>query len=246
MTDLTGRRALVTGGASGIGLAVVERLLDAGAGVAAVDLRAFPRDELFARDNLTSERDDLLCLKADITDREQVDACFEQVVERFEGLDMLVSNAGLGIHERLDEGDPDKWQHVIETNLLGAMRCVRAFVPLIERGGGGDVVIVSSVADQKFYSYGGAYSASKAGLSAMAETLRLELLPKVRVTTVRPGMVDTAFFANSVHGASPTPDQAGFTPVAASEVAEAIYFALTRPRGVAINELVIRPTDQPF
>jgi NAD(P)-dependent dehydrogenase (short-subunit alcohol dehydrogenase family) len=233
------RRALVTGGASGIGLAVVERLLDAGVRVAAVDLRPVP-----------VEHHNLLCLEADITDGEQVDACFERVVEHFEGLDLLVSNAGMGIHERLDEGDPDKWQRVVETNLVGAMRCVRAFVPLLERDTGPDgprdVVIVSSVADQKPYSYGGAYAASKAGLSAMAETLRLELLPQVRVTTVRPGMVDTSFFEHSVHASSPTPQEVGFTAVPAGEVAEAIFFALTRPQSVAINELVIRPADQPF
>lgn len=236
MTDIAGKRALVTGGASGIGLASVEMLLEAGCEVAAVDCRPVP-----------IEHGDLLCIEADVADGEQVDRCYGRVVDRFDGLDILVSNAGMGIHERLDEGDPDKWQQVIETNLVGAMRFVRAFVPLIEQADGvRDVVIVSSVADRKPYSYGGAYAASKAGLSAMAETLRLELMPRVRVTTIRPGMVDTSFFDHSIHGSSPTPKEAGYTALAAQQVAEAINFALTRPEGVAINELTIRPIDQSF
>jgi NADP-dependent 3-hydroxy acid dehydrogenase YdfG len=234
---MSNRRALVTGGASGIGRAVVERLLGAGCQVAAVDCRPVP-----------VEHKRLLCVEADITDGEQVDACFARVFERFDGLDILVSNAGMGIHERLDEGDPDKWQRVIETNLVGAMRIVRAFVPLLKTSGRAsrDVVVVSSAADRKPFAYGGAYCASKAGLSAMTETLRLELMPGVRVTSLRPGMVDTSFFDNSVHRSSPRPEEVGYTALSPEQVAEAVWFALSRPVGVVVNELTIRPTDQPF
>ncbi|MFW5968194.1 MAG: SDR family oxidoreductase, partial [Persicimonas sp.] len=230
------RCALVTGAASGIGRAVVERLLVAGTRVCAVDVRPIP---------LEHER--LVCAEVDVTDAAQVDACYERVVEAFGGLDILVSSAGIGVHERLDEGDPEHWRRVIETNLMGAMRMIRAFAPLLSEGEGiADAIIVSSVADTKPYTYGGAYTASKAGLSAVAETLRLELQPRVRVTNVRPGMVDTAFFEHSIDRAAPTPAEVGWRPVPPAEVAEAVEFVLARPAGVAVHELVIRPVEQTF
>ncbi len=234
--DIDSRRALVTGGGSGIGLAVVELLLDAGLEVCALDRRPAP-----------IEHDRLRFIEADVTRAEQIDACYAEVSERFGGLDVLVSNAGVGIHERLDEGDPDQWQTVIETNLVGAMRVVRAFAPMLEQAEEvADLVVVSSVADAKAYSYGGPYAASKAGLSMMAETLRLELQPQVRVTLVRPGMVASSFFEHSIHQSNPTPEEVGWTPVPPEQVAQAVQFALTRPPQVAINDLTIRPTEQSF
>jgi NAD(P)-dependent dehydrogenase (short-subunit alcohol dehydrogenase family) len=241
------RRALVTGGAGGIGRAVVEKLLAADCRVVVIDRSPTP-----------FEHRNLLSITADITDAAQVDRSFSQVNERFGRLDVLVSNAGVGIHERLDEGDPDKWRRVVETNLIGAMRVVRAFVPLLDSPNPTpepgseqerrpkDVVVISSVADRKPYAYGAAYCASKAGLSAMAEALRLELMPEIRVACMRPGMVQTSFFDNSIAGSSPGPEDAGYTALPPEQVAEAVWFILDRPRGVAVNELTIRPSDQPF
>jgi NADP-dependent 3-hydroxy acid dehydrogenase YdfG len=234
--ELAGRRALITGAASGVGLAVTERLLEEGLRVVGVDKRAAPIDH-----------DGLVAIEADITDAADVDRCYAELADEVGGLDVLVSNAGVGIHERLDQGDPDKWQAVVETNLVGAMRVVRAFVPLLEESAGvADVVIVSSVADRKPYAFGAAYAASKAGLSAMAETLRLEVQPDVRVTLMRLGLVATSFFEHSMGASTPTPEQVGCGVLAPEQVAEALCFALARPASVAVNELTLRPADQPF
>ncbi|MFP4597930.1 MAG: SDR family oxidoreductase [Persicimonas sp.] len=234
--DIATRRALVTGGGSGIGLAVVELLLDAGLEVCALDRRPAP-----------VEHERLHFIEADVTRADQVDMSYVEVDRRLGGLDVLVSNAGVGIHERLDQGDPAKWQALIETNLIGAMRVVRAFAPMLEQAEEvGDLVVVSSVADRNAYAFGGPYAASKAGLSMMAETLRLELQPGVRVTLVRPGMVASSFYEHSIDQSNLTPEEVGWTPLPPEQVAQAVLFALTRPPQVAINELTIRPTEQSF
>src|SRR5690606_33514263 len=174
VSPLAARRALVTGAASRIRRATGNAIRDAGAEV----YRPVLADATPS------------CLAAGPRRGEDVVALYRAVQERLGAPDILVSCAGLGVHERLAEGDPAKWARVLEVNVLGALRLIRAFVPdmLAE---GGDVVIVSSVAARTAYPWGGPYAASKAALEMLAETLRLEVLPAVRVTTIAPGVVDT-------------------------------------------------------
>lgn len=237
MIPLDDRVGVVTGAAGGIGRAVAADLADAGASVVGVDHRSDPEDLPPGVDYLS----------VDVTRPDDLGRLYAHLCETYGRLDVIVSCAGIGNHERLHEGDPHKWQRVIDTNLMGPMRLIRALVPLaLETDALVDVVVVSSVADDKPYAWGGAYAASKAGLSTVAETLRLELQPRARVTTVRPGMVDTGFFGATLGADSPRPDELGWTPLAPGEVAEIIRFALTRPRHVSLNKIVVRPTDQSF
>jgi NADP-dependent 3-hydroxy acid dehydrogenase YdfG len=230
---MVGRTALVSGGASGIGRATVQALTAAGCRVLVADLDR--------PDALPSGAD---FQPVDVSKPEPVDALFERVQATWHSLDILIVNAGVGIHERLAEGDPAKWSRVFEVNVMGALRLVRAFVPAMLQSGG-DVVMVSSVAARKPYPWGGVYAASKAALDVIAETLRLEVQPRVRVTTVAPGMVDTAFFAHMMSG-SRDGDGIGLDSIGADQVAESILYAISRPYGVALNYLTIRPRGQPF
>ena len=232
--EFAGRTALVTGGASGIGRATADRLAGGGARVVVADLHPIAEPA----DGVTS-----MCV--DVNDPQAIEALREDVESRWGPLDVLVSNAGRGVHERLADGDPAKWAEVLETNVMGAVRMVRAFVPGMLEAGGGDIVFVSSVAARRAYEWGGIYSASKAALERVAETLRLEVQPAVRVATVAPGVVDTRFFDHSV-GCAPGPDEIGWGALAAGEVADAVVYALTRAEGVAVNRVVVRPTAQPF
>jgi NAD(P)-dependent dehydrogenase (short-subunit alcohol dehydrogenase family) len=232
MMSLHGRRALVTGAASGIGRATLEALRAAGAEVVGTD-----------RDDAAASAGGAL-VQADLCEAEAVDALYRTVQGRLGVPDIVASCAGIGIHERLAEGDPAKWARVMEVNVLGALRLIRAFVPaMLERGG--DVVIVSSVAAHTAYPWGGPYAASKAALEMLAETLRLETLPSVRVTTVAPGVVDTPFFAHMLAG-NQTVEEIGFGAVHPEQVAELIAYAVSRPSNMVLNHLIVRPRGQSF
>lgn len=227
---LQARRALVSGAASGIGRATLAHLQALGADVMGTDIA--PGDT------------QVPLVLADLSNPAAIDALFATTQAQLGTPDILVSCAGVGIHERLTEGDPAKWAQVMEVNVLGALRLIRAFVPgmLAE---GGDVVIVSSVAAATAFPWGGPYAASKAALEMLAETLRLEVLPTVRVTTLAPGVVDTAFFAHMVSG-NQSVEEIGFGALSAEQVAELVAYAVSRPSNMALNHLTVRPRGQTF
>lgn len=227
-TDLAGRVAVVTGGGSGIGLAALKHLERLGAVAVPADLRLPEGGE-----------------PTDVSRAADVQALFDRVQQAYGGADILVVAAGQGIHERLAEGDPEAWARVIDTNVMGALRAIRAFVPGMLARGAGEVVVISSVSAQRPHAWGGVYAASKAALEAIAEALRLEVQPTVRVTTIALGVVDTPFFERMI-GGDQTPESLGWGALAPEEVAEAVAFAVTRPPGVAVNQLTLRPAAQPF
>lgn len=226
--------ALVVGGASGIGRAVAARLAVEGHATVAADLpgRGDPPDAVRFE-------------PVDVTDGAAVDRLFDRVHDSPGDPDVVVVSAGIGVHERLDEGDPEEWRRVLEVNLLGALRIVRAFVPAMRARGSGHVAIVTSVAARGAYPYGGVYGASKAGLAMAAETLRLECLPQVRVTTVAPGVVDTPFF-DRIAEAGVTPATIGWGALEPDDVASAVLFALQQPPRVAVGSITLRPAAQPL
>jgi NADP-dependent 3-hydroxy acid dehydrogenase YdfG len=228
---LAGRVAVVTGGSSGIGLAVCQSLAACGAQVVIADVK--PPDRLPAG---------AIFQPTDVSSGEQADGLAELVARQWGSADIIVSNAGIGIHERLYEGDPQKWLRVLEVNVMGPLRIVRALLPAMLDSGEGDVVFTSSVAAGKAYSWGGVYAASKSALEAIAETLRLEVQPGVRVMTVAPGVVDTGFFRDM----AVNPGNIGWGALRPEDVADVIVFAITRPRSVALNHIVVRPAGQPF
>jgi NADP-dependent 3-hydroxy acid dehydrogenase YdfG len=159
--------------------------------------------------------------------------------------DVLVLNAGKGIHEQLAEGDPEKWLDVFQLNVMGVLRCIRAFIPPMKEKKKGHVVFISSVAAAKAYTYGGVYSASKAAVEMIAETLRLETLPHIKVTVVAAGVTDTGFFENQVSGHSSVED-IGMGSLSADDIAEDVVHAINKKRGADINKIIIRPTGQDF
>lgn len=181
----------------------------------------------------------------DVTDAAAIDRLFAHVQQHLGTPDVMVCCAGQGIHEKLTEGDPEKWQHVINTNLMGTLRMIRAFVPGMLEAGHGDVVLVSSVSAGQAYPYGGVYAATKTALQVIAETLRQEVLPAIRVSVVAPGVTDTAFFDNTISGYQ-TAESIGYGALTASQVANAVLYALQQPPEVSINHITLRPSAQVF
>jgi len=222
--------ALITGGSNGIGFAIAEKFIENGIKVTIADI--VPPSLTFTG---------LTYRYCDVTNNKDVDSLFAGMQSCLP--DILVLNAGKGIHERLTEGDPEKWAAVVNLNIMGILRCIRAFVPPMQKNQTGKVVFISSVAAKKPYAYGGVYAASKAAVDSIAETLRIETMPFIGVTTIVAGITNTGFFSNR-----PDKDllmqQAGF--MQPQDIAEDVYYAISKPAGSSINSIMARPSGQEF
>lgn len=191
-----GRVAVVTGGSRGIGLATAAALLAEGARVVVSGTDQGRLDaaagELAGGDPGTADR--VLAVTADVRRREDVDRLFAVTTERFDGLDVLINNAGVGEFAPVAEMTDAQWLRVIETNLTGVFYCSRAAIPHLRRRGGGWIINISSLAGHNAFPGAAAYCASKAGLNAFSEALMQEVRHDgIRVSAVAPGSVRTGF-----------------------------------------------------
>lgn len=225
------KTALITGGAGGLGRAIKEKFEQHSIQVAVTDVVKPPTDSS-------------LFFQCDIRKPQDIAALFTYTMDHIGTPDILVLNAGIGIKEKLVEGDPEKWQQVMDTNIMGALRCIRAFVPQMLNKKGGHVVFISSVAANQPHPYGAVYAASKTALDVIAETLRLETLPNLHITTVSPGAANTSFFNNQLAGGSAVPDD--FQLMTAEDVAEDVFYAVSKAGVGGINKIVTRPFGQQF
>jgi NADP-dependent 3-hydroxy acid dehydrogenase YdfG len=241
---LEGRVAAITGASSGIGEATALALSQAGAAVAIGARRA---DRLAA----LSERLEQPCFvrEVDVTDERQAGAFVRAAHDELGGLHILVNNAGVMLLGPVSRADTEEWRRMIGVNLFGLLYCTHAALPLIERSGGGDIVNVSSVAGRQAGAGGAVYNMTKFGVHGFSEALRQEALhADVRVTVVAPGHVDTELQGHNLNpvvraGLERAREQIGEV-LAAEDIAQEILHAVTRPRHVCLNEVVVRPTRQ--
>ena len=248
-TRLEGTVALVTGASSGIGEATAEVLAEEGAKVAVVARR---RDRLEA----LAERigaDNALVIEADITDAEQAARAVATTVGAWGRLDTLVNNAGVMLLGPIVGAPIDEWQRMVNLNLLGLLYCTHAALPHLlaaaelEPRSVADLVNVSSTAGRVARLNSGVYNATKHGVNAFSESLRQEVTKRhVRVTIIEPGAVGTELaFHNRpeiLEGMAQT--FGGIEIMQAADIAESIRYAVTQPRRVAVNEILVRPTEQ--
>lgn len=235
-TDTTiHKTSLVSGAAGGIGYAIAEARARAGSRTIIADINKpgrLPENTLYHH--------------TDITSPSSIEQLYQFLHQQDLIPDLIVCNAGRGISERLAEGDPEKWQSIFNLNVMGHLRLIRSFLPqMLEKPEHTDIVFISSVAARKPHEWGGIYAASKAALQSIAETLRLEVQPKIRVSSVLPGVVDTSFFENMV-GGDQTAGDFGWGSLKPEDVADAVQYIISRPAAVAVNELTIRPAAQSF
>ncbi|AVV41158.1 SDR family oxidoreductase [Streptomyces sp. ID05-04B] len=238
------RIAVVTGASSGIGAATARELAAAGYRVV---LTARRKDRIEAlAEEITRSGGSATAYQLDVTDRAAVD----EFATAFRTIGVLVNNAGgaLGA-DPVATGDPADWRTMYETNVLGTLNVTQALLPQLVASGDGTVVVVSSTAGLGTYEGGGGYVAAKHGAHVLAETLRLEIVGQpVRVIEIAPGMVKTDEFALTRFGGDQ--DRAAKVyqgvaePLTASDVAETIAWAVTRPSHVNVDLLVLRPRAQ--
>ena len=235
--DKSRGNALVTGASSGIGAAAVRALAEAGFHTIAAARRVERCRELAAE--VGGEAAQL-----DVTDPDSVGALAASLDE----VDVIVHSAGgaLGL-EPVAEADEAKWLEMFETNVLGVERVTKALLPALERGRGGHILVIGSVAGVEVYPGGAGYTAAKHAVNALVRTLRLELLGKpIRVTEIAPGLVETEFSLVRFEGDAEkaTKVYEGLEPLTAEDVADTIAFVVTRPPHVNIDYLAVKPTAQ--
>ena len=185
----------------------------------------------------------------DVRDRARIEQLSAAHREVFEEVDVLVNNAGLAKgRDVIQNGKPEDWDLMIDTNLKGLLYVTRAFLPSMIQKKRGHIVNIGSIAGQWVYQNGNVYCASKFGVRALSESLRYDLNGSgIRVTEISPGMVKTEFSQVRFEGDQEKADAiyAGRTPLTAQDIAETVLWCVQRPAHVNIQELVIFPSDQP-
>jgi NADP-dependent 3-hydroxy acid dehydrogenase YdfG len=241
---LAGRVAAVTGASSGIGAATATALSRAGASVALAARRRDRLEELAERLEGPSSIHEV-----DVTDEQQARSFIESAHAEHGGLHVLVNNAGVMLLGAVYAADTADWRRMLDVNLWGLLICTHAALPLIAQSGGGDIVNVSSVAGRRADAGAAVYNMTKFGVHGFSEALRQEALHAgVRVTVVAPGFVETELQAHNtdplvLQAMSRSREQIGEL-LQPEDIADAIAYAVTRPRHVCLNEVVVRPTGQ--
>jgi NADP-dependent 3-hydroxy acid dehydrogenase YdfG len=243
---LEGKVALVTGASSGIGEATALALAGEGAKVA-LAARRQDRLEVLER-KLVSNGAEVTTVALDVTDEQACRDAVSATRDRLGGLDIVINNAGLMLLGPILDADTEDWRRMINTNVLGLMYITHAALPHLVEQGSGDIVNISSVAGRVARSGSGVYNASKWGVNAFTESLRQEVTERgVRISVVEPGLVDTELgdhITNAEAKASVKEWKASIRNLTADDIARAIVYVVTQPDHVAINEVLVRPTDQ--
>jgi NADP-dependent 3-hydroxy acid dehydrogenase YdfG len=253
MGELDGTVALVTGASSGIGQAAARALAAAGASVA---IAARRRDRLEAlKSELETGGNKVLVIEADVGEEAQARGAVETTVAELGRLDTLVNNAGVMLLGPAVGAPLEEWERMVRVNLLGLLYCAHAALPHLIHAAESyprqvaDMVNISSTAGRVPRSGSGVYNATKFGVVAFSEALRQEVTTRhLRVSVVEPGAVATEL---PIHN-RPEIQQAlrerfgKIETLSAADIADSITYIVTRPRHVAVNELLIRPTEQSY
>jgi NADP-dependent 3-hydroxy acid dehydrogenase YdfG len=248
---LSGTVALVTGASSGIGEATALSLAGEGATVVLAARRVDRLEALVGK--ITGDGGTALAVEADVTDPEQARGAVERAVSEYGRLDTLINNAGVMLLGPAVGAPLEQWEQMVRVNVLGVLYCTHAALPHLLAAAEtdprrvADVVTVSSVAGRVARAGSGVYNLTKHGVGAFSESLRQEVTGRhVRVGLVEPGAVDTELAGHNLPAVQEQIAKRfeGMEKLHAQDIAEAITFMVTRPRHVAVNELLVRPTDQ--
>jgi NAD(P)-dependent dehydrogenase (short-subunit alcohol dehydrogenase family) len=228
MGDFDGRKALVTGGASGIGAAIAARLAAGGATVAVLDL------------NVDGLPDGLIGVRANVSDDASVRAAVASAVEQLGGLDIVINNAGIGAQGGVEDNDDQEWHRVLDVNVVGMVRVTRAALPALRQSDAAAIVNTSSIAATAGLPQRALYSASKGAVLSLTQAMAADLIgERIRVNAVNPGTADTPWVARLLDKApDPAAERAALEArqphgrlVSADEVAQAVCYLASPAAG---------------
>ena len=233
--------ALVTGGTRGIGRSIAEKLLEAGASVIICSRNESEVARAVEQMAAGGDRERVAGRPCDVSRYEDVAELFRFISGRFNRLDMLVNNAGIGLFQPVDKIAPQDWRQVLETNLSGPFYCTREAVPLMRKNGGGYIINIGSLAGKNAMAGGAAYNASKFGLIGFSEASMLDLrYDNIRVSCIMPGSVATEF---SGPGSASAGEESW--KIAPAHIAEIVLHLLQLPGRTLASRVEMRPTRPP-
>lgn len=243
MTDLKDKVVLITGASSGIGEACAHKFAERGAKLI-LAARRFDRLE-----KLKGELDtECHIIALDVRNRDAVKKAIGNLNNGWEEIDILVNNAGLGRGlDKLQNGNIDDWEEMIDTNVKGLLYVSRAVLPGMVARGCGQVINIGSIAGHQVYPGGNVYCATKHAVDAITKGMRIDLVDTpIRVSTVDPGLAETEFSLVRLHGDKEHARQTyqGYKPLVGNDIAEAVVWVSDRPEHVQIGEVIIYPTAQ--
>ena len=236
------KQALITGATSGIGRATALRLAAEGYDITATGRRAERLETL--RREIEAAGGRCTALVFDVRSEAEV----RKFLSPLERVDLLINNAGLAAGlEHIDQGDTADWDAMIDTNVKGLLYVTRVVTSKMVAAGGGHVFNIGSIAGTEAYENGAVYCASKHAVHAISQSMRADLLSSgIKVTEIRPGMVETEFSEVRFHGDKERADRGydGVTPLTGDDIAEAIAWAAQLPAHMNVNEMVLMPSQQ--
>lgn len=248
MSVLQGKIVFVSGASSGIGKACAERFAKAGAKLI-LCARSVDKITALAEQLKAMYQTESRVIGLDVRNRQAVLAAVQSLPADWQGIDVLINNAGgaLGM-EKLQEGNLDDWDTMIDTNVKGLLYLTRAIVPLmLKYQRNGHVVNIGSIAGIHAYPGGAVYCACKAAVQFISDGLRMDVIDTpIRVTNIQPGMVQTDFSKVRFHGDEKKAAEVyeGITPLSAEDIADIIIYAASVPPHVQICEVTVTPTHQ--
>ena len=239
--------ALITGATSGIGRAVADIFAENKYNLIVTGRRSERLQELKAA--LEQQHGiSVLALCFDVRDNDEVVRNIASLPVEWRNIDVLVNNAGLAVGlNHIQDGVLDDWERMIDTNIKGLLYVTRAVSPLMVARNSGHIVNICSVAGKEVYENGNVYCATKHAVDALSKAMRIDMLGhNIKVTNICPGAVETEFsivrFKGDTQRAAGT--YKGIEPLTGRDIAECIYFAVSLPKHVCINDMMIMPTAQ--
>jgi len=241
------KNILITGASSGIGLACAEVFAEAGANLILIARRKDRLNDL----KLNFEKRfgiSVFTIVVDIRNFEELKQNLENLPVQWQRIDVLINNAGkaLGL-SKIQDGDIADWEEMIDTNVKGLLYMSRIILPKMVKQGFGHVVNIGSIAGREVYPNGNVYCGTKSAVASISKGMVIDLNGTgVRVTNIEPGLVETEFSEVRFHGDKEKAKTVyqGYKPLTGRDIAEIALFAVTRPKHVMIQDLLVTPTDQ--
>lgn len=235
--------AVITGASSGIGKAIAEKLAKENYKLVLASRSTDKLREI--QKNLNTES---MVVDLDVSSTESVIKAFNKIEEKFNRIDILVNSAGIMPLTYLKNRHLDEWLSTIEVNVKGTLRCIHSALPIMKKQKDGHIVNIASVDGKEIFAGGAVYGASKAAIIELSRAMRMELSPEfnIRVTAIEPGTVETDL-RNDITDEELLRDKnydEDEPKLSAKNIADAVFYAVSQPESVNVNELLVKPTGK--